>query len=181
MLVMAARCDPASRCEPSGSESAAAYVECASLADIRGTNMTWLDAGMRALLLARGAATRRLRRELNSLTIGIKLSDGCIDELARAADHGARRALSSGAGARSYVELLREQLGVQANWVRRWTSTDEKVPDDDPVAQAVVRIARKYALPRPWKLTEPVAVEVPRARIGWRWAAGLSAQVASQG
>jgi hypothetical protein len=67
---------------------------------------------------------------------------------------------------------------VQANWVRRWTATDEKVPADDPVAQGFVRIARKYALPRPWKLSDPVAVEVARLRPSWGWAAGFSPQAA---
>src|SRR5690348_680782 len=104
--------------------------------------MTWLDSGIRALLLAQGTAARWLREELNSLKVRIWLTDGCIEELAREADHAARRAGAIGDHA-SYVELLREQLIVQANWVRRWTTTDEKPPADDPVAQAFVRIARK--------------------------------------
>ena len=134
--------------------------------------MTWLNSGIRAILLAQGTAARWLREELNSLEVGIRLSDGCIEELAREADHAARRASSAGESG-SYIELLREQLTVQANWVRRWSTTDEKPPGDDPVAQAFVRIARKYALPRPWKLSEPVAVEVARRRPSWAWAAGL--------
>ena len=140
--------------------------------------MTWLDSGIRVLLLAQGTAARWLREELQSLKIRIRLTDGCIDELAREADHAARRAVAAGTDA-SYVELLRAQLIVQANWVRRWTTTDEKVAADDPVAQAFVRIARKYALPRPWKLSEPVAVEVVRLRPSWAWASGLQAQAAS--
>ncbi len=139
--------------------------------------MTWLNSGIRALLIAQGTAARWLREELDSLKIRIRLSDGCIEELAREADQAARRAGGNGANA-SYVELLREQLIVQANWVRRWTLTDEKVPADDPVAQAFVRIARKYALPRPWKLSDPVAVEVSRLRPSWAWASRLHTQAA---
>jgi hypothetical protein len=139
--------------------------------------MTWLDSGIRALLLAQGTATRWLRDELNSLKVRVRLTDGCIEELAREADHAARRAGAARDNA-SYMELLREQLIVQANWVRRWTTTDEKVPADDPVAQAFVRIARKYALPRPWKLSEPVAVEVARLRPSWAFAAGFRPQAA---
>ena len=78
----------------------------------------------------------------------------------------------------SYVALLREQLIVQANLVRRWTATDEKVAADDPVAQAFVRIARKYALPRPWKLSDPVAVEVARRRPSWAGQRSCCAQTA---
>ena len=139
--------------------------------------MTWLDSGIRVLLLAQGTAARWLREELDSLKVRIPLTDGCIDELAREADHSARGAVAAGSDG-SYVELLREQLMLRASWVRRWTTTDEKVAADDPVAQAFVRIARKYALPRPWKLSEPVAVEVARRRPSWTWGAGFSPQAA---
>ena len=139
--------------------------------------MTWLDSGIRVLLLAQGTAARWLREELNSLKVRIPLTDGCVEELAREADHAARRAAA--ADDSSYVERLREQLVVQANWVLRWTTTDEKVAADDPIAQAFVRIARKYALPRPWKLSEPVAVEVVRLRPSWVWTGGFEAHAAS--
>lgn len=137
--------------------------------------MTWLDSGIRVLLLAQGTAARWLREELVLLKIRIRLTDGCIEELAREADHAARRAASA-ATQGTYAERLREQLGVQASWVRRWTDTDEKVSADDPVAQAFVRIARKYALPRPWRLSEPVAVAVVRLRPSWSWAADFHPQ-----
>jgi hypothetical protein len=139
--------------------------------------MTWLDSGVRVLLLAQGTAARWLREELKSLQVRIRLTDGCIEELAREADHAARRCVAAGHDG-SYVSALREQLAVQAGWVLRWTMTDEKVAADDPVAHAFVRIARKYALPRPWKLSEPVAVEVIRARPSWGWAGGLQPQAA---
>ena len=142
--------------------------------------MTWLNSGIRVLLLAQGTAVRWLREELNSLKVRIRLTDGCIEELAREADQAARRAVATD-NESSYVELLRQQLMIQANWVRRWTTTDEKVGADDPVAQAFVRIARKYALPRPWKLSDPVAVEVARLRPAWGWAADFHAQAAAQG
>ncbi|MGH8288809.1 MAG: hypothetical protein ACREV7_07240 [Steroidobacteraceae bacterium] len=140
--------------------------------------MTWLNSGIRAFLLAQGTAARWLRDELDSLKVSCRLTAGCIEELAREADHAARRATSAGAGA-SYAQLLREQLVLQAIWVHRWTMTDDKAPVDDPIAQAFVRIARKYALPRPWKLSEPVAVEVTRLCRSWAWTTGFQPQVAS--
>jgi hypothetical protein len=139
--------------------------------------MTWLNSGIRALLLAQGTAARWLRDELDSLKVSCRLTAGCIEELAREADHAARRATCAGDGV-SYAQLLREQLIVQANWVHRWTMTDDKAPMDDPIAQAFVRIARKYALPRPWKLSDPVAVEVARLRPSWAWTAGFQPQAA---
>ena len=140
--------------------------------------MTWLNSGIRAFLLAQGTAARWLRDELDALKVRILLTDGCVEELAREADEAARRAGAAGDNA-SYVELLRAHLIVQADWVRRWTTTDEKAPADDPVAQAFVRIARKYALPRPWKLSDPVAVEVTRPIPAWVWATGFRPQAAS--
>ena len=73
--------------------------------------MTWLNSGIRALLIAQGIAARWLRDELNSLKVHVLLTDGCIEELAREADDAARRAGATAQNA-SYVELLREQLIV---------------------------------------------------------------------
>lgn len=142
--------------------------------------MTWLDSGIRVLLLAQGTAARWLREELDSLQVRIRLTEGCIEELAREADHAARCAGATDGDEASYAERLRRQLIVQANWVRRWTTTDEKVSADDSGAQAFVRIARKYALPRPWKLSEPVAVDVVRVRPSWAWTADLQADLQPQ-
>ena len=139
--------------------------------------MTWLNSGIRVLLLAQGTAARWLREELQFLKVRIRLTEGCIEELARQADRAARRAAAAGERA-SYSQLLREQVVVQANWVRQWTATDETISGGDPVAQAFVRIARKYALPRPWKLSEPIAVEVERLRPAWTWAADFRPQPA---
>ena len=140
--------------------------------------MTWLDSGIRVFLRAQGTATRWLREELNSLEVHIRLTEGCIEELAREADHVARCVSATDGGEASYADRLRAQLIVQANWVRRWTTTDEKVSADESGAQAFVRIARKYALPRPWKLSEPVAVAVVRVRPAWAWTADLQPQAA---
>ena len=140
--------------------------------------MTWLNSGIRAFLMAQGTAARWLRDELDSLKVSCRLTAGCIEELTREADLAARRVTAAGDGA-SYAQVLRAQLSVQANWVHRWTMTDDKAPVDDPIAQAFVRIARKYALPRPWKLSEPVAVEVTRLRPSWAWGRGCQPQAAS--
>ncbi len=142
--------------------------------------MTWLNSEVRGLLRARGTAARWLRAELNALKVEVMLSGGCVEALAREADQRARRALQAGGAGGSYFEQLREQVRHQAGWVRRWTDTDEPMPTEDAVAQSVVRIARKYALPRPWKLTEPVAVEVPRSRIAFTWAPALASPAAGR-
>jgi hypothetical protein len=136
--------------------------------------MKLLDTGIRVLTQAQGTGVRWLKEELISLDVKIPLTEGCFEELARDADSAAWRALDAAEGVTSYLTELRQQLREQATYVRRWTGTDEKIPADDPNAQAFVRIARKYALPRPWKLSDPVAVESRRLRpSNWKWATAI--------
>jgi hypothetical protein len=145
--------------------------------DCRGFTMKLLDTGIRVLTQAQGTGVRWLKEELASLDVKIPLTDGCFEELARDADSAAWQALDAAEGVTSYLAALREQLRAQANHVRRWTGTDEKIPADDAGAQAFVRIARKYALPRPWKLSDPVAVESDRLRpSNWKWATAIQEQ-----
>jgi hypothetical protein len=133
--------------------------------------MKLFESGIRAIVLSQGAGTRWLRDELDSLKVKIPLSDGCVEELVREADRLAWKALASSSPRRPYRTLLREQLAVQARQVQRWTCSDEKLDPRDEMGQAFVRIARKYALPRPWKLSDPVAREVRHVRPpAWRWA-----------
>jgi hypothetical protein len=131
--------------------------------------MKGLDSIVRLVLLALGTGLRWLREELDAANVSIRLTDGCLDELVRNADEAVRR---SGAGQeRSYVERLREELTVRASFIQRWTGSDEKMTlQDEETLQALVRIARKYALPRRWKLSDPVVVEYRRTRPSyWQW------------
>jgi hypothetical protein len=134
--------------------------------------MRLLDTGIRAFTHAQGTDVRWLKEELASLSVKTPLSEGSLEELASAADNAAWAALDAYAGA-SYLVELRQQLRVQATLVQRWTGTDEKL-GEDPRSQEFVRIARKYALPRPWKLSDPVAVESRRLRpANWKWATAI--------
>ena len=137
--------------------------------------MRLLETGIRAFTHAQGSAVRWLKEELASLSVKTPLSEGSLEELARAADSAAWSALDASAG-ESYLAVLRQQLREQATLVQRWTGTDEKM-GEEPSVQAFVRIARKYALPRPWKLSDPVAVESRRLRpANWKWASAIDAR-----
>jgi hypothetical protein len=132
--------------------------------------MKLLDSGIRVFVLAQGTGARWLKEELNSLKVTTPLTDGCVDELVRGADNAAWEAFAASGGEKSYLMHLRQQLARQAALLREWTATDERIAADE-IGQAFVRIARKYALPRPWKLSEPVAVESRRLRPSyWKWA-----------
>jgi hypothetical protein len=139
--------------------------------------MKLLDSGIRVFTLAQGTGVRWLREELSSLGVKIPLTEGCLEELVRDADSAAWRAVAATTGEGSYLTHLRQQLVVQAALVHRWTGSDEKLASDDEIAHAFVRIARKYALPRPWKLSDPVAVESARLRpSNWKWATAIEAR-----
>ena len=133
--------------------------------------MKLLDSGIRVFTLAQGTGVRWLKEELTSLNVKTPLSEGCLEELVREADGAAWQAVAAANGAMTYLAELREQLRLQATLLHRWTGTDDKIASAEASAQAFVRIARQYALPRPWKLSDPVAVESHRLRpANWKWA-----------
>lgn len=114
------------------------------------------------------------------MNVTIPLTDGCLAEFVRDADEAVRR---SGSDAKSsYVEQLHRELAVRASFIQRWTGSDEKLSQaDEESLQALVRIARKYALPRRWKLSDPVVVEYRRLRPSdWHWTDDLDAGAVPQ-
>ena len=138
--------------------------------------MKFLESGIRVFTLAQGTGVRWLREELSGLGVKTPLTDSCLEELLRDADVAAWQAVGAEQGSSSYLTWLRQALREQALLLQRWTATDEKFADGDVRAQAFVRIARKYALPRPWKLSDPVAVESRRLRpSNWKWATAIEA------
>jgi hypothetical protein len=142
--------------------------------------MKGLDSIVRLVLMAQGTGLRWLREELDAARVTIRLTDGCLEEFVHDADEAVRRAASD--KERSYVEQLRKELVVRANFIQRWTGSDEKLTlRDEESLQALVRIARKYALPRRWKLSEPVVVEYRRTRPSdWNWTDDLESDAVPQ-
>ncbi|HUI59513.1 MAG TPA: hypothetical protein VLX90_04790 [Steroidobacteraceae bacterium] len=138
--------------------------------------MKLIDSVARVMVRAQGSGPRWLRQELDTLRVRIPLTDGCLAEFAREADEAAAGA--DCAGSAPYVERLRQQLADSARFIQRWTGSDEAISAGE-AEQAHVRIARQYALPRPWKLSEPVAVEYPRTRPSyWHWTDDLESDAA---
>ncbi|HWM69576.1 MAG TPA: hypothetical protein VNO35_23515 [Steroidobacteraceae bacterium] len=142
--------------------------------------MKGLDFIVRLMLLAQGTGLRWLREELDAANVRIRLTDGCLDELVRNADEAVRR---SGTNQEpSYVERFRKELAARASFIQRWTGSDEKMTQqDEETLQALVRIARKYALPRRWKLSDPVVVEYRRTRPSyWQWTDDIDSDAVPQ-
>jgi hypothetical protein len=123
--------------------------------------MKGLDFIVRMFVLALGSGLQWLREELRAANVSIRLTDGCLHELVRDADAAVVRAGTN--TEQRYVERFRKELALRASFIQRWTGSDEKLsPREEETLQTLVRIARKYALPRRWKLSEPVVVEYRR-------------------
>ena len=146
----------------------------------QGKIMKGLDSVVRLLLQVQGTGFRWLREELDRANVRIRLTDGCVEELVIDADQSARR--SGTEQGPSYVERFRKELAVRANFIQRWTGSDEKMTlQDAETLQELVRIARKYALPRRWKLSDPVVVEYRRKQPSYlQWTNDIETDAVSQ-
>lgn len=142
--------------------------------------MKGLDSIVRWILRAQGTGLRWLREELDSANVRIRLTDGCLEELVRNADQAVIRSSANPRG--SYVERFRKELAARASFVQRWTGSDEKMTlQDEETLQELVRIARAYALPRRWKLSDPVVVEYRRKRPSYlQWTDELDSDVVAR-
>jgi hypothetical protein len=142
--------------------------------------MKGLDSIVRLFVLALGIGLRWLREELQAAQVSIRLTDSCLVELLHHADAAVTRAGTN--TEQSYVERLRKELATRAKFIQLWTGSDEKVAlRDEESLQALVRIARKYALPRRWKLSDPVVVEYRRTRPSYlQWTNDLESDAVPQ-
>jgi hypothetical protein len=137
---------------------------------------------MRCFVPSLGIGPRWLKEQLDAAGVKVRLTDGCVEELANDAEMSAWRAVTSNRGeAATYLHRFREEIAARAAFVRRWTASDDKFDMTEESNQALVRIARKYALPRPWKLSDPVASDWRRPPLAWRWpTGGVDAQAMPQ-
>jgi hypothetical protein len=143
--------------------------------------MKGFDSIVRMFVLALGIGLRWLREELQAQHVNIRLTDGCLVELLQDADAAIVRDSSTRKEQR-YVERLRKELAARASFIQRWTGSDDKLSARDAESlQALVRIARKYALPRRWKLSEPVVIEYRRTVPSYlQWTNDIDSDVVPQ-
>jgi hypothetical protein len=133
--------------------------------------MRFIDSTIRLCAPSLGVGRRWLKEKLAELGVKIHLSEGCLQDLVTDAYAATRHRLSASAEDQSYLGCLREELASRAEFIRRWTVSDERIDASDNRFATLVRIARNYALPRPWKLSDPVATTSARRQPSyWRWA-----------
>jgi hypothetical protein len=120
--------------------------------------MNLVDSTMRYAIPALGVGVRWLKDELLERGVSVRITESCLRELVADADSAARFQASGLDSHESYVTRLRHEIAGRAEFVREWTRSDERIDLDGLHSEALVRIARKYALPRAWRLTDPVAM-----------------------
>jgi hypothetical protein len=131
--------------------------------------MRLIDSTMRLCVPGLGMGRRWLREHLEELGVKVRLCEGCLEELAEDAEQATRK-LHSDQAERSYLAILRDELIARAEFVRVWTATDTSATAVGEGREGLVRIARKYALPRPWKLSDPAVAQDVRPRPSyWQW------------
>ena len=121
--------------------------------------MNLVDFTIRHAIPALGIATRWLKEELDARNVSIPLTDACLRELVTDADSAARIEATARDASSPYTSCLRSQIAARADFLRRWTQSDERIDVSHPGNERLVKVARNFALPRPWKLSEPVASE----------------------
>jgi hypothetical protein len=130
--------------------------------------MRLIDSTMRLCVPGLGMGRRWLREHLEEFGVKVPLCEGCLDELAQDAEEATRRLLSM-RPEQGYLAVLRGELIARAEFVRVWTATDTSATTVGQGKESLVRIARKYALPRPWRLSDPVAQDARPRPSYWQW------------
>jgi hypothetical protein len=125
--------------------------------------MNVVESAIRFAIPTLGVGTRWLKEELYARGVNVRLTDACLKDLVTDARAAAARAQAVDSNSpASYLSCLRAQIRTRAELLRTWTLSDDRIDPEAPGAEQFVRLARKYALPRPWRLSEPVVSECPR-------------------
>lgn len=114
---------------------------------------------MRFLNLFSGAecAVDRLKEELDSRKVNVTITPAGLREFALDAEAAAKSPSSTLQAHLPYVRRLREEISARAEFLRTWTKSDDRI-GTDAVGQRLAGLARKYALPRPWRVPDSVPV-----------------------
>jgi hypothetical protein len=120
-------------------------------------DMRLIDSLKRLALLETGSAVEWLRDELRMRGVSVPMTEACLRAFVNDADATARQVSGN-----SYESTLKQQIAARAEFLKAWTGSDEPIDASDVARKQLVSIARQYALPRRWKLSEPEVVRSPR-------------------
>jgi hypothetical protein len=132
--------------------------------------MKLVNSVMRLTAPSLGTGVRWLKDELRVRGITVPLTESSLREFVSHAESMVREEQSN----EPYTARLRERIVNHAEFLQAWTSSDDRIDLTVPGNDALVSLARKYALPRPWRLSEPSAIEARRPTPTYlRWASGV--------
>ncbi len=112
-----------------------------------GNLTTPLDAAIHYLVPKFTNATSMLKEELTAEGVSVWLSSGCLAEFSSIAKVAAARTRQAD---EPYIPCLRREIVARAQFIRQWTNSDGDF--DLTESGELVSVARKYALPRPWRM-----------------------------
>jgi hypothetical protein len=108
-------------------------------------------------LFGASCAVDRLKEELDSRRVEVRITPAGLREFAMDAEAAAKSAASTLQAHLPYARRLHEEISTRADFLRTWTLSDDRI-DTDALSQRLAGMARKYALPRAWHVPEPVPV-----------------------
>jgi hypothetical protein len=113
-------------------------------------------------LFGESCAVDRLKQELDSRSVDVRITPAGLREFAMDAEAAAKSPESRLQAHLPYARRLHEEIAARAEFLRTWTTSDDHVPTDN-LGLRLAGIARKYALPRPWRIVDslPVAARHP--------------------
>jgi hypothetical protein len=117
-----------------------------------GESMKLLSSAIDSFVPKFTNATRMLKEQLAAEGVSVWVSPGCLEELAKIASAAAARTRQAD---EPYISCLRREIVTRARFIRQWTSSDENF--DQTQWGELISVARKYALPRSWRLIDAVA------------------------
>ncbi|HEU4624388.1 MAG TPA: hypothetical protein VFS52_06490 [Steroidobacteraceae bacterium] len=103
------------------------------------------------------SAVDLLKEALESRGVDVRITPAGLREFARDAEIAAKSTASTLQAHLPYVRRLHDEIAVRADFLRTWTLTDDRI-GNDPLGQRLAGLARKFALPRAWRVPEAVPV-----------------------
>lgn len=108
-------------------------------------------------LFGASSAVDRLKEELATRNVDVRITTAGLREFAMDAEAAAKSPASRLQAHLPYARRLNEEISARADFLRTWTLSDDRIRTD-ALSQRLAGMARKYALPRAWRVTEPVPV-----------------------
>jgi len=105
-------------------------------------------------LFGESCAVEHLKQELDSRSVDVRITPTGLREFAMDAEAAAKSPASRLQAHLPYARRLHEEIEARAEFLRTWTTSDDLVPTDT-LGLRLAGIARKYALPRPWRIVDP--------------------------